>query len=157
MSKKKLPMRGGFTLIELMAATVLAIIVILGMSLILADSQRGWNRMYSRIYSKVVTDSYAAKGAFDAVVRKASKEKYLLDAAGNWIEVYYYADAASTSADRYARFYCVGEPRGTLYVEYGRLNPRQTLRIDVICDNVSSCDFKTSGTSVQMLLTLDRL
>jgi len=155
MNGKKLTTRPAFTIIELMIATVLAIIVLLGISIMLADSQRGWNRMYSRIYSDVVTDSYVARKAFDAVIRKASKEKYLLDDAGNWIEVYYYADANSTVVDRYARFFCDGEPDGTLNVERGRLNPRQTLTISTICGNVSSCDFKATGASVQIVLTLD--
>jgi len=155
MPKKKLTYQGGFTLIELMAVTILAVIVVSGIGAILADSQRGWHRMYNSIYSDVVTDSYIARKTFDAVIRKASKEKRLLDDAGNWIEVYYYADENSTAVDRYARFFCDGEPNDILNVEYGKLNPRETLTIETICGNVSSCVFKTAGSSAQMILTLD--
>ena len=45
----------GLTLVELMVATVLSLIVITGIGIILADSQRGWNAMYNRTYSDVVT------------------------------------------------------------------------------------------------------
>lgn len=155
MNGKRLTIKPAFTIIELMIAAVLAIVALLGISIMLADSQRGWNRMYSRIYSDVATDSYVARKAFDGVIRKASREKYLLDDAGAWIEVYYYADANSAVVDRYARFFCVGEPGGTLNVEHGGLDPRETLTISTICGNVSSCDFSASGRSAQMVLILD--
>ena len=153
MPKKKPTVRQGFTLIELMVATVLAVIVTLGMSIILADSQRGWHTMYNHIYSDVVTDGYSAKRVFDNVLRKASGEKFSLDSAGGWIEVYYYADANSIFVDRYARFFCNGNSQ--LNAEYGRLNPKETLAIQTICGNVSSCIFKTTGRSAQMILALD--
>ena len=153
MSKKKHTVRGGFTLIELMIATVLAVIVTLGISIILADSQRGWHRMYNRIYSDVVTDGYSARRVFDNVLRKASGEKYFVDDAGGWIEVYYYADANSTFVDRYARFF--SDENSQLNVEYGKLNPTETQAIQTICGNVTGCTFKTTGRAAQMILTLD--
>jgi prepilin-type N-terminal cleavage/methylation domain-containing protein len=157
MSNKKLTTQPGFTLIELMVATVLATIVIFGISVMLNDSQRGWHRMYNRIYSDVVTDSYIARKTFDAVIRKSDREKYLLDNAGNWLEVYYYADANSTTADRYARFYYdpAGDPNNLLNVEYGIVEPRETLDTQTICGNVSSCTFTGAGRSAQMILTLN--
>ncbi len=153
MLKNKSAVRQAFTLIELMVATVLASIVTLGISIILADSQRGWQTMYNRIYSDVITDGHSARRAFDNVLRKASGERYSLDTAGGWIEVYYYADANSTSVDRYARFFQDGN--GHLNVEFGRLNPTETVAVQTICSNVSSCIFKTAGRSAQMILTLD--
>lgn len=157
MSRKKPTVRGGFTLIELMIGTVLAIIVALGISIILADSQRGWHTMYNRIYSDVVTDGYSARRVFDNVLRKASGEKYFVDDAGGWIEVYYYADANSAFVDRYARFYAVADANsgGQLNVEYGKLNPTETQAIQAICENVTGCTFKATGRSAQMILTLD--
>lgn len=153
MSSKQLKRRGGFTLVELVLAMVLALIVISSTGIILVDSQRGWHRMYNKIYADVVTDSYVARATFDSVVRKASGENYLLSETGNWVEVYYYADASSTSLDRYALFYY--EYDGQLNVEYGSLDPRQTLDVQTICDNVTNCTFGGSGRSVQMVLTLD--
>jgi len=128
----------------------------------MSDSQRGWQMMYNRIYSDVVSDSYAARRAFDAVIRKASGETYLLDEEGTWIEVYYYADANSTTADRYARFNFAdggvgdnGEAEGQLSIEYGIVEPRQTLAVQSICGNVSNCVFMGAGRSAQMILMLD--
>ena len=153
MPKEKPTIQRGFTIVELMLATLLATIVVLAIGFTLVDSQRGWNRMYNRIYSDVATDSYVARRMFDSVIRKASKEKFLLDGAGNWIEVYYYADANSTDVDRYARFAYDGVSQ--LDIEYGIVEPRQTLSIQAVCGNVSSCVFKGAGYSAQMILTLD--
>lgn len=153
MSKRKPTVRQAFTLIELMIAAVLAAIVTLGISIILADSQRGWHTMYNRIYSDVVTDGHSARRAFDNVLRKASGERCILGTAGSSIEVYYYADTNSISVDRYARFFQDGNRH--LNIEFGRLNPAETLAIQTICGNVSNCIFKTAGRSAQMILTLD--
>jgi len=152
MPKKKVTSQGGFTLVELMVALLLAVIVISGLGIILSDSQRGWQTMYNRIYSDVVTDSYIAEKTFDSLVRKANYEKVLIDTNGNWVEVYYYANDASTSLDRYARFYKSGS---LLNVEYGTLNPKATLRVQTLCQNVSSCTFKGAGKSIQMVLKLN--
>ena len=152
MAKKKLTTQRGFTIVELMTAVLVASIVIFGIAIILVDSQRGWNNMYNRIYSDVVTDGYVARRTFDVTMRRASREKFLVDGAGSWIEVYYYAGSGSTSVDRYARFFVSGSQ---LNIEYGKLNPRETLSIQTISENVSSCVFRDSGRSAQMILTLD--
>jgi hypothetical protein len=140
------------TLIELLTAVAIMVIVILAIGMALVDGQRGWNYMYDRIYSNIVTDGYIARRKFDAVLRKASREKFLIDPAGGWVEVYYYANDASTVVDRYARFSASG---GKLNVEYGQLNPQATDTIETICGNVSSCTFKQLGRSIQMILKLD--
>ena len=144
-----------------MIAMVLAIIIILGIGLVLADSQRSWNVMYNRIYSDVATESYVARKTFDSVIRKASRNKLLLDDNGTWIEVYSYQDADSPAVDRYTRFYYEdNENGGQLKVEYGNWNPseenpRDVERIQTVCSNVSSCVFTVAGRSVQMIITLD--
>ncbi len=142
----------GLTLIELMIATVIMVTAVLGIGVILVDSQRGWNVMYNRIYSDVVTDGHIARRTFDRVIRKASRDKIALDDAGLWVEVRYYQDANSTIVDRYARFY---EADGQLNIEYGTLNPQETLNVQTVCENVSDCVFMAQGTSVQMILSLD--
>ena len=152
MLKKRLTTQRGFTLISLMIATALVVIPILSVGVVLVDCQRAWQAMYSRIFSGVATDSYVARRTFDAMIRKASWEKPLLDDAGNWIEVYYYQDANSTAIDRYVRFY---EANSRLIAEYGKLNPKETLATQTICENVSKCVFKGTGRSAQMILTLD--
>jgi hypothetical protein len=153
MIKKRLTAPRGFTLIELLTAIAILIIVILAIGVALVDGQRGWNYMYDRIYSDVVTDGYVARRKFDAVLRKASREKFLIDPAGGWVEVYYYASDASTVVDRYARFY---ESGGKLNVEYGKLNPKATDTIETVCENVSSCKFVQLGRSIQMILKLEK-
>jgi type II secretory pathway pseudopilin PulG len=152
MMKKRITASRGFTLIELIIATVIMIFVVLAIGMALVDGQRGWNYMYDRVYSDIVTDGYVARRKLDAVLRKASREKFLIDPAGSWVEVYYYASDASTVLDRYARFYTTGS---TLNVEYGQLNPTSTLSIETVCGNVSGCTFNQLGRSIQMVLKLD--
>jgi len=152
MIKKRLTASRGFTLIELIIATAIMVIVVLAIGTALVDGQRGWSIQYDRIYSDVVTDGYVARRKFDAVMRTASRDKFLLDPAGGWVEVYYYANDASTVVNRYARFYASG---GNLNVEYGQLDPKETLSIKTVCGNVSGCTFKQLGRSIQMILKLD--
>jgi len=152
MIKKRLTASRGFTLIELMIATAIMVIVVLAVGIALVDGQRGWSIQYDRIYSEVVTDGYVARRKFDAVTRTASRDKFLLDDAGGWVEVYYYADDTSTVVDRYARFYTAN---GDLNVEYGQLDPKETLSIETVCGNVSGCTFEQLGRSIQMILKLD--
>jgi prepilin-type N-terminal cleavage/methylation domain-containing protein len=154
MIKKRLIASRGFTLIELLTAVAIMVIVILAIGMALVDGQRGWNYMYNRIYSDVVTDGYIARKKFDAVMRKASREKFLIDPAGGWVEVYYYASDASTVVDRYARFYYASDGN-KLNVEYGKLDPKATDSIETVCGNVSSCTFVQLGRSIQMILKLD--
>ena len=152
MINKRLTSSRGSTLIELLIAMAIMIFVILAIGMALVDGQRGWNNMYDRIYSDAVTDGYVARRKFDAVLRKASGETFSLAGDGSWVEVNYYANDASTVVDRYARFYTSG---GTLNVEYGQLNPKETISVESACSNVSGCIFMQSGRSAQMILTLD--
>ena len=152
MINKRLTSSQGSTLIELLVALAIMIFVILTIGMALVDGQRGWNNMYDRIYSDVVTDGYAARRKFDAVLRRANGETFSLAGDGSWVEVNYYATDASTVVDRYVRFYVSD---GDLNVEYGQLNPKETISVETACSNVSGCVFKQSGRSAQMILTLD--
>jgi len=142
----------GFTLVELMITMVIMSVVGLAIGAVIVDGQSSWNTMYNSINSDVVTDGYVAIKKFDVVMRNASREKILVGDAGNWIEVYYYADDSSTVVDRYARFYVT---EGDLNLEYGQLEPRVTLGVDTVCGNVTACTFRNVGQSTQMILTLD--
>jgi type II secretory pathway pseudopilin PulG len=152
MRKDKTNNRKGFTLVELMVAAVIAVLAVLGISIAVSDSQKGYNATYNRVYSEVVIGSHIAQSAFDAVIRKSSNQWYLIDKDGNWVEVYYYADPNSVKIDRYARFYTADS---NLYAEHGIRSPREPLNTDTICGNVTSCEFKQTGRSMQMILTLD--
>lgn len=145
-------MYGGFTIVELVMTAAIMSIVALAIGVVIVDGQSSWNVMYDRVNSDVITDGYVARTKFDAVMRKASREKLLLGGSGDSVEVYYYADDSSTVPDRYARFYTAN---GDLNLECGQLAPRTTLSVDTICKNVSACTFKQVGRSVQMILTLD--
>jgi len=152
MRKNETRNRCGFTLIELMVGATMMVIVVFGFAIVLSDAQRGWNAMYNRVYSDVVTGSNIAARTFDRVVRKSSIQWFELDGDKQWVEVYYYEDPNSVSIDRYARFY---QANSNLCVEYGQRNPRENLGVVTVCGNVSSCSFMQTGRSMQMVLTLD--
>ena len=152
MNRKGHRARKGFTLVELMITSVVVLIVGLAVGVVIVDGQTGWNTMYDRLNSNVVTDGYVARKKFDNVMRSASREKTLFAADGSWVEVYYYASPYSTVVDRYARFYVSD---GDLNLEYGQIDPRSTLGVETVCENVTACTFKQAGTSIQMILKLD--
>jgi hypothetical protein len=142
----------GFTIIEMMVGAAAAVIVVLGTAIALSDSQRGYNETYNRVYSDVVTGSHIAQRTFESVVRKSSTQWVQLDSGKNWVEVYYYSDPNSSTVDSYARFYIA---ENSLYVEYGNRDPREALNTETICKNITSCEFQTTGRSIQMILTVD--
>lgn len=152
MIKKRPRAPRGFTLVELMMTMVIMIVVGLAIGVVIVDGQTGWNNMYERLNSDVVTDGYVARKKFDVVMRSASRGQSLVDGDGDWIEVYSYASLSSTKVDRYSRFYVSD---GDLNLEYGQVEPRVTLTVDTVCGNVSECSFQQVGTSTQMTLTLD--
>jgi len=152
MAKKRPKVAGGFTLVELMITAVIMVIVGLAIGVVIVDGQSSWNTMYDRINSDVASDGYVARKKFDAVMRRASRERTVLGGEGDWLEVYYYADDDSVTVDRYARFYVSDDD---LNLEVGQLEPRVTLGVETVCGNVSGCTFKQAGQSVQMILTLD--
>ncbi|MHC4075945.1 MAG: hypothetical protein ACYSRZ_05975, partial [Planctomycetota bacterium] len=104
-------------------------------------------------YADIVQNGYVARKTFDRVIRQASSSNtIILNDTGTSIEVYYYASDDSSSIDRYARFYTAG---GELKLEDGILDPKETLTIQTVCGDVSSCVFKKLGSSAQMILTLN--
>lgn len=146
-----------FTLTELIATMVMAVIVTLSTGLVLFDSQRGWHRMYDRVYSDVVTDGYVAGGAFSSTVRRSSIKRHRLGETGDFVELYYYQDADSTELDGYARFYTSG---GQLVVGHGELDkdtaePLPASNTVTLASNVKTANFSVTGASVQMVLRLD--
>ena len=156
MIKKKTIRRTGLTLIELMVAAALATICMLAVGAVFSDSQKAWNTTYTKANSSIMLDSHLASKAFDATIRKASCEMYLLDTPDSegkihWAEVYYFASDASVTTDRYARMY-VND--GTFYIEHGVISPRQTLDTVPICNNVTAFAFSGSGRCIRMQMTL---
>jgi Tfp pilus assembly protein PilV len=144
--------RRGITAIEAIIASAILVIVMIGVSSVLAQCQRNWNMMYNRVYSDVVVESYLAKIMFDSVMRKSSATGVQTDPEHQWIEVNYYADDSSTQLDRYAKFYLEG---GKLYVEHGQLNPKTATGTAIVCSNITNCSFRHNGKAAHMLLTLN--
>jgi prepilin-type N-terminal cleavage/methylation domain-containing protein len=144
----------GFTLIELMVTVAMAVIVLLGVGIALVDSQRGWHKMYNRVYGDVTTDSYTVKKVFDNVVRKSSIKRYVL--GFNNLTVFYYKDLNSTELDQYANFRKEGIKLlldyGELDAEGNHLSPSSTM---TLARNVVAVDFSVNGVCVQMILKLD--
>ncbi len=147
----------GLTLIELVTAIVISTLVVIGLGSVLADNQRGWQMMYNRAYSDVVADAYTTRISFDRIVRKSSAQRYKLDLAGQYVEIYYYQSSSSTEPDRFARFYTSG---GQLLVDFGDLDPGtfdvlSTTSTQTLANNVTSAVFSVSGRNIQMVLNLD--
>jgi hypothetical protein len=151
MIKIKLIRRTGLTLVELMVASAMATICMLAVGVVFSDSQKAWNETYTKANSAIMLDSHLASKAFEATIRKASCEKYSLDPAGHWVEVYYFASETSATLDRYARLKVEG---GEFYIERGSLNPEQYINDVNICKNVTAFSFSGSGRCIRMQMTL---
>ena len=142
----------GFTLIEMIIGMAVMIIVAAAIGGIIVDNQRSWSVLYAQVNSDIVTDGFVARKKFDTVMRSASGSQIDIADNGQSIEVNYYASDASTSIDRYGKFFIYNN---TLYYEYGKLEPKEKIATETICSNVTKCTFKKEGISVQMILTLD--
>jgi len=144
--------RRGITIVELIIAMVCSIIVIIAVGVALADSSRGWRKMYERVHADIVEDGLVARRRFDSVIRQASSIAAHTAEDGSWMEVYYYDSSSSTELDRYARFFKSGDD---LMLETGVLFPKSTTTMQTICGNVQSCVFKHLHKGAQMTLTLN--
>ena len=155
-TKKKIKTKcSGFTLIELIMASVIGLIVMLGLAVVFVSSHRAYDNTYDQVHADVITDGYYARQLFDTVIRKSSSSGITVDTNGEWVEVRYYNNGASTFLDRYARFFTSSTE---LRIEYGTvdsLSIKQTQQTDTICGNVFSCVFRSSGNSAVMILKLD--
>jgi hypothetical protein len=151
-------------MVELLVTLGLAAIVILAMGITLADNQKGWRRMYDRVYSDVVTDAYVTRMTFDRIARQSTIRRQLIDGdpyavTGNVSLTVYYYDNPLTSLelDKYATFRMAGTD---LLVDYGDLNPgtwdpQGSPTTVTLARDVESVRFSTAGVAVWMALTLD--
>jgi hypothetical protein len=112
MKVQKYNFRSGITLVELMITVLAAIILIIGISSILAAGHKNYWTMFHRINSEVVRNAYEARSIFDRIVRQSSIRRYNPPSVGltgsNELYVYYYStpqDVNILDPDRYARFY----------------------------------------------------
>ena len=148
--------RTAFTLTEMMVTMIASLIVVSSLGVIFVDSHTGWNKMYNRVYSDVVTDAYAAKRAFNAIVRKSSVKLIGDNWLPNEVTVYYYQDPNSVDLDRTARFHITN---GELRVDYGILSTTSssisTFRTITLAHNAKSVSFSVNERSIRMVLELD--
>jgi hypothetical protein len=141
----------GLSLTEVMLAVAMVTTCMIAVGGIFFDSHKAWTETYGRAYTGIMLESNQAAKAFEAAVRKASCEKYLLDNSGRWVEVYYFNSAASAKVDRYARLYV---ENGTFKIEYGSIDPRQPIDIISVCSNVTAFTFSGMGHCIRMQMTL---
>ncbi|UCH89479.1 MAG: hypothetical protein JSV49_02180 [Thermoplasmata archaeon] len=170
---KQYKFRTGVTLIELLVTIIAAVILLLGITGILASGIKNFKTMYKRTTSDVIRNGYEARSIFDSIVRKSSVRRCDLSSPRNnaydQMIVYYYSDPDNffiIEPDRYAQFYLIGSDlvlvqgdvqEGTFSTGPVLINPGPPR---VIARNVSfALDvpgiFSYDGRSVQMVLTLD--
>ncbi|MFA5424436.1 MAG: hypothetical protein WC374_11335 [Phycisphaerae bacterium] len=113
-------MNKGLTIVEMLVASVMAGIIILGLGVVLVETQRRWEESYEQVNGDMVTDSYAAKRAFESMVRESSLSMMSpkISSDGSSIVLYTYKDINSNRIDAYAKFYL---ENGELVAEYGPL------------------------------------
>jgi len=138
-------------MIELMIASSIALVCLLSVGTIISESQKAWNYTYNKATSSNMLDSHVASKTFEATIRKASSEKYLLDSAGRWVAVFYFDSDTSAETDRYAKFYV---ENAVFYLEYGVISPSQIIDTVPICGNVAEYNFSGSGRCIRLDMTL---
>jgi hypothetical protein len=144
--------QSGLTLIEVVIAIMLGLIVMLAMGILFVDAHKGWLHAFEYVYGDLSSDAHITDITFDRTIRRSSQLSATVDAAGQWMEVHYYADEASSELDRYARFYLAGTE---LKVDRGELPDRLLIGTEVLAEDVSSVTFALLGAQAQMRMELD--
>lgn len=171
MNEKKKHFRKGVTLIELVITILAAIILLIGITGVLAGGIKNYKTMYERTTSDVVRNAYEARRAFDMIVRKSTIKRFDPSNAdttpSNNIYVYYYSNPKNLNIeepDSYAHFYQNNNrqlilEQGSVTGNFGAYpglpslsNPTTTF---ILAENVSSVTFKVFMYSVEMSLVLD--
>jgi hypothetical protein len=160
----------GLTLIELMVTVLAAIVLIVAVVAILAEGHLGYRKLFRRVNSEVVRNSYEARRTFDRVVRKSSIRRCDLLNGNNEAYVYYFSNPQNLlteDPDRYARFYLNGSQ---LWLEQGNVtggfeNPPPSLPAlaatggpELLARDVTppaAGIFSVSGAGVRMAVLLD--
>jgi len=168
MMNRKNKFRKGLTLIELMMATLAAVILILGSAAVLVHGHLGYHRLFKRVNSDVVRNAYEARLTFDRIVRSSDAgHAHIIGVNELWV-YYYYAPSvdalvALIRPNRYAHFIVED---GALILYRGDLDTDDDLSVppdsqneirQVLASNVATCEFTQVGISaaIRMVLTLD--
>lgn len=150
--------RQGVTLIELTVTILIVALIITAIGVVMLDGHRGWLDAYRKIHGGAVNDAALAQTAFEKIVRKASRSKYLINASDD-LTVYYYEEwKNSPQIDRYARFYRSPINPAELYVEHGTIDATSTpqkISAMQLCSTVVDAEFKPTSGGIEMQLILD--
>jgi len=176
MTTRKQKIRRGLTLVELMITVLAVMILVVGISGILAAGHKNYNIMFKRVNSDVVRNAYEARRTFDRIVRQASVRRCDLLSSGNEIYVYYFSapnNLGLVFPDRYAKFYLVSNgsdsdlflDNGVVGANFNDIPPPDIEDLDLtltsqikLAGNVvapTNGIFSINGNSIQMSLILD--
>lgn len=148
----------GVTLTELAVTLVITALISLTIGVVMLDSHRGWLDSWRKVHGGAADDAVMAQAAFEKIVRKSFRGKYLM-AGPDDLTVYYYADwQHSAGIDRYARFYRSTTNPAELYVEHGTFNGSENeerLSQVRLCTTVTDVEFKPTSGGIEMKLVLD--
>lgn len=144
-------------MVELVTAISLLAVVVLAVGILMVSSQKNWNVLYGRVYRQEAIDSPAARAVFEAICRKSSHSKAVLNNNKTSLELYYWNPGSNSSTpENYARFYLSGT---NLRVEQGKNKPGEWIpdtnspaESIHIAAKVKSVQFDTVGASVQMVV-----
>ncbi|MBL7214933.1 MAG: hypothetical protein ISS71_04570 [Phycisphaerae bacterium] len=155
--KKNNRKRQGLSLIELAVTMLITTITVIAIGVVMVDNHRGWLDSYAKVYGGAANDAAMVQVAFEKIVRKASRTKYLI--SRDDLTVYYYEDwLNSTDLDRYARFYRSTDNPAEFCVEHGILDEdgdTQSISVVRLCSNVSDAEFKPTNGGIEMKLLLN--
>jgi len=144
----------GFTLAETAVALASTTVLILGISMFLADNHKAFSKTYTGAFSSVAQDAITARALFQKTIRQACSSAGMAAVAanGSWIEVRYHSSPAVFAPDRCARFERSGK---NLLLSRSVVGTGKTLTAETVCKNVASVAFDLTGDSAQMFLVLD--
>ena len=159
--EKSVVFRPGFTLLEMAIGIIAAAILTMSVGILLADGQKYYNRLYTRVNGTGATDTYVVRQAFDAICRKSSWRKCIISPDGSELTLYYYrTGSTSIIPDQYAWFYISD---GQLFVEHGDLKsgtwiPDTSIAATQVflASRVNKVKFSMQGTAVSVLLFFEQ-
>ena len=153
---KRITKQSGFTIIELMMTILIASVAILGISGVLADSYKGYNRMFTRVHGNIVVDAYVARLKFDKICRMARAGSATVDTTVPFLRVEYYSAPnlganPNLGPDMFAKFSLSGT---NFVVTTGAIGTAGNQ--EIIANNVNQLKFSApvDGKTVQMVMTL---
>ncbi|MHC5083046.1 MAG: PulJ/GspJ family protein [Planctomycetota bacterium] len=151
--------QNGFTLVELLTTIVICSIVVLAAGVMLVDSHRGWLDSYAKVHGGAANDAKMVQTAFERIIRKSSRSKYLFDGQDD-LTVYYYKHwLNSTELDRYARFYRSSDNPSEMYLVHGVINDDDdddgVLSRVRLASHVTDLEFLPTSGGVEIKLALD--